>query len=83
MVFTASLQGYANPLLDLLDPARYVAHRLFRQHCTSSNIGYIKDLSRINRNIKDMIIIDNSPVSYHYQPENAIAISSWFDSKID
>lgn len=30
-----------------------------------------------------MIILDNSPVSYAFNPENAVPIESWFDNPHD
>jgi Dullard-like phosphatase family protein len=57
-IFTASLSPYANPLIDQLDPKRRVSHRLFREHCTSSNGMFIKDMKKLGRDLKDVIIID-------------------------
>jgi len=39
----------------------------------------VKDLSRIDRQLKDCIIIDNSPTSYLFHPENALPTESWYD----
>lgn len=58
VVFTASISQYANPLLDQLDKAHLITHRLFREHCVHANGLYIKDLKRLGRNLKDMIIVD-------------------------
>ena len=33
--------------------------------------------------MRDLIIVDNAPVSYMFQPENAIPILSWYNSKVD
>ena len=33
--------------------------------------------------MQDIIIIDNSPSSYLFQPENAMPILSWYDEKSD
>jgi RNA polymerase II subunit A small phosphatase-like protein len=33
--------------------------------------------------MKDIIIIDNSPTSYLFQPENALPILSWYDERDD
>ena len=33
--------------------------------------------------MQDIIIIDNSPSSYLFQPENALPILSWYDEKDD
>lgn len=38
-----------------------------------------QDLSQLGRPIGDCIIIDNSPASYVFHPNNAVPISSWFN----
>jgi RNA polymerase II subunit A small phosphatase-like protein len=37
----------------------------------------------LGRDMKDVIIIDNSPAAYLFQPENALPILSWYDDKED
>jgi len=83
VVFTASLAKYADPLLDLLDIHRVIDHRLFRESCTQHNGTFVKDLFRIGRPLNQIIIIDNSPHSYAFNPQNAIPCESWFDDKND
>jgi RNA polymerase II subunit A small phosphatase-like protein len=83
VVFTASLSKYANPLLDLLDVSRVVSKRLFREHCVFYQGHFVKDLSVINRAPNTAILVDNSPQSYAFQPENAIDCSSFIDDPAD
>jgi len=84
VVFTASLSEYANPVIDTLDPNGYIKHRLFRESCVfHEEQVYVKDLSRLGRKLKDCIIIDNSPLSYLFQPTNAIGCTSWFGDEDD
>jgi Dullard-like phosphatase family protein len=83
VIFTASLSKYANPLLDQLDKHNVISARLFREHCTFIDSCYIKDLARLGRDITQTLIIDNSPTCYALQPQNAMAVSSWFDDKKD
>eukprot|EP01005_Ploeotia_sp_CARIB1_P002019 NODE_92_length_1641_cov_1036.870542_g90_i0.p1 GENE.NODE_92_length_1641_cov_1036.870542_g90_i0~~NODE_92_length_1641_cov_1036.870542_g90_i0.p1 ORF type:complete len:435 (-),score=55.73 NODE_92_length_1641_cov_1036.870542_g90_i0:277-1581(-) len=84
VVLTASLEVYADPVLDELDPEGYwVHHRLFRDSCANLNGNYIKDLSYLGRPLHQVIIIDNAPTSYLFQPRNALPISSWFDDPSD
>ena len=59
------------------------AHRLFRESCVYDRGNYVKDLSKLGRELNRTIIIDNSPASYLFQPQNAIPCSSWFDDKND
>ncbi|SNX86863.1 related to PSR1 - plasma membrane phosphatase required for sodium stress response [Melanopsichium pennsylvanicum] len=83
VVFTASLSKYADPVLDMLDIHHSVRHRLFRESCYNHKGNYVKDLSQLGRQIGDAIIIDNSPASYIFHPNNAVPISSWFNDPHD
>lgn len=62
---------------------RCVRHRLYRDHCTFSQGVYIKDLGRLGRGLEQAIIVDNSPLSFLYHPQNAVACSSFIDDKGD
>jgi len=83
IVFTASLSKYADPLVDILDPKRLCVYRLFREHCTYYNNSYVKDLTRIGRPMENIVILDNSPIAYLFQPENALPILSWYEDMRD
>jgi len=82
VIFTASLSKYADPLVKILDSeSRWCSYILFREHCTyiEDQESYVKDMALLGRDLKDVIIIDNSPTSYLFQPENAFATKSWYD----
>ena len=65
VVFTASVQEYADPVIDWLEQERkYFSARYYRQHCTFRNGAYIKDLSSVEPDLSRVIILDNSPLSY-------------------
>ena len=83
VIFTASLSKYADPLLDIIDKQGFCPFRLFREHCTLINTAFVKDLKKLGRDLKDIIIVDNSPISYALNPDNGIPILSWFDDKND
>ncbi|KYK54541.1 plasma membrane phosphatase required for sodium stress response [Drechmeria coniospora] len=83
VVFTASVSKYGDPLLDQLDIHNVIHHRLFRESCYNHQGNYVKDLSQIGRDLKDTIIIDNSPTSYIFHPQHAVPISSWFSDAHD
>ncbi|GAB4816709.1 hypothetical protein N2152v2_003755 [Parachlorella kessleri] len=83
VVFTASLGKYADPLLDLLDKANVVRWRLFREACCPYEGSYVKDLQCLGRDLCDVIIVDNSPHSYIFQPENALPIGTFIDDPQD
>lgn len=83
VIFTASLALYADPLLDQLDIHNVVRHRLYRESCTFFQGSYVKDLTRLGREVSQCILVDNSPLSYMFQPENAIGCSSYIDATMD
>jgi CTD small phosphatase-like protein 2 len=86
VVFTASHKWYADVILDYIDPeGKYFQHRLYREHCikTKDNV-YIKDLRVFkNRELKDMIIVDNAVYSFGAQLSNGIPITPFKDDKED
>lgn len=65
VVFTASVQEYADPVINYLEQEKkYFSERYYRQHCTLRNGAYIKDLSTVEPDLSKVMILDNSPVSY-------------------
>jgi len=83
VVFTASLSKYANPLLDQMDKKNVIRHRLYREHCVKYDGNYVKDLSVLDRDLSQTIIIDNSAMSYLFHPRNAIGCSNFIDDITD
>lgn len=58
VIFTASMQRYADPVIDKIDPKGVVSQRLYREHCTLLPGGYAKDLTRLGRKLKRTVIVD-------------------------
>ena len=83
VIFTASVSKYADPLLDIIDKKGFCPFRLFREHCSLINTTFVKDLQRLGRDIKNIVIVDNSPLSYALHPENGLPILTWFEDKSD
>jgi len=77
VVFTAALQDYADWVLDQIDPEERIKYRLYRQHAVPQGGSYMKDISRIGRDIRRIIIVDNLAENFQLQPENGILIKSW------
>ena len=90
VIFTASHQSYANAVLDFMDPKKkYTQYRLYRNDCVLTNIDgvkfYIKDLSIFDKyyNLKNIVLIDNSVLSFAYHLENGIPIVPYYDADED
>ena len=63
---------YADPVADLLDKWDVFHCRLFRESCVFHRGNYVKDLGRLGRELHNIIIVDNSPASYIFHPDNAV-----------
>lgn len=73
-------------VLDFLDPdGSLIQHRLYRDHCVQTEEGvYIKDLRIIaNRDLKDIVIVDNAVYSFGFQLNNGIPIIPFYNDKKD
>lgn len=85
-VFTAGEKDYADTILNFIDEERtIIKHRLYRQHCVRPEKGvYVKDLSIIaDRNIKDIILVDNSIISFAFNLSNGIPIKAFLGENND
>ncbi|KAM0523945.1 hypothetical protein ACHAPE_001198 [Trichoderma viride] len=84
VVFTASVQEYADPVIDWLESERkFFSARYYRQHCTYRQGAYIKDLSSVEPDLSKVMILDNSPLSYLFHEDNAIPIQGWINDPTD
>ncbi|CAD8062882.1 unnamed protein product [Paramecium sonneborni] len=86
IVFTASHECYAQKVLNYLDPdQKFIHHRFFRDSCVIIQDGlHIKDLRVIgNRNLRDMVLIDNASYSFCFQLDNGIPIIPFYDNALD
>ena len=91
VIFTASLAHYADPVIDflcagmnkVLKEPKTIDLRLYRDSCLFLRGLYVKDLSRLGRNLEQTVIVDNSPASFLLHPEQGIPIKSWFSDEKD
>ena len=82
-IFTASISNYAKPLIEIIDKNKVIIQVLTRDNCLKVKGVPLKDLSIFNKDLKDIIIIDNNPVSYALHKNNGIPILTWIDNPND
>ena len=90
VVYTASHQSYADAVLNYLDKDnKYFQYRLYRNHCVQCDVDgmkfYVKDLDTLDKyyNLKDVVLIDNSVLSFAYHLNNGIPIVPFIEQKDD
>ncbi|PWA36562.1 haloacid dehalogenase-like hydrolase (HAD) superfamily protein [Artemisia annua] len=83
IIFTASKKSYASPLLDILDPKGLISYRLYRDSCRYYFGELVKDLSRMRRDLNNVVIIDDNPSFTSFQPKNAIWIKPFYGNLQD
>ena len=80
ILFTVSLPEYANKIVNLIEnKEKYFSYKLFRQHATFyQNKDYVKDISKLGRDLKRVIIIDDMPQNFSLQKENGISVKPFY-----
>ena len=77
--FTTSTHEFADSLIDQIEGnKKYFSKRLYRQHTVLMNNSYVKDLTKLGRELNKIIIVDNEKSSFCLQPKNGILIKPFF-----
>lgn len=83
VVFTASNKERADCYLDQIDKDQCIGFRIYRESCSPIEGKFIKDLSRLGRDLRRVIIVDDNPNSYELHETNAIRIKPFKGLKSD
>lgn len=83
VVFTASVEPYADAVLAHIDPQQRIHGRLYRGSCVLHAGSYVKDLSRLGRDVGRTVLVDNSTASGLFQPENLLVSDTWIEDPSD
>lgn len=79
VLYSPSIDGVAEPVVASLDKDGCIMHRLYRDSTYYVDGVHVKDLDRLNRNIKRMIILDDDPAEVQFNPENLIRVKPYDD----
>lgn len=84
VIFTSSPKSYADSILNKIDiDKNLISHRLYRKHTQFIDNKTVKDLSRIGRDLKKTILVDNVKDNARFQKDNLILIKSWYSDIFD
>ena len=77
--FTNGAKSYSDSIIKQIEARnKYFDYNLYREHSLLCGKEFIKDISRIGRDMKKIIIVDNIPNNYRTHPENGIQIAPYF-----
>lgn len=64
-----------------LDPKQCALHVLSRDATRYLNGAHVKDLGNLNRDLRQVVILDDDPEAYQLQPGNAIPVKPFTDGR--
>lgn len=79
VLYSPSIDGVAIPVVESLDKEGCIRHRLFRDATHYHNGVHVKDLKRLNRNVKRMVVLDDDPAEVQFNPENLVRVKPYED----
>ena len=77
--FTSATKEYANVIINEIEKKRkFFDYNFYREHTVIYKDTFVKDISRIGRDIKKIIIIDNNEFNFVLNKENGIKIAPYY-----
>ena len=84
IIFTSSAKQRADIIIDKIEKnKKYFNQRLYREHCSLMGAAYVKDISKLGRDLSKTIIIDNDLGCFYLQQENGILIKTFSGEQTD
>lgn len=77
VIFTDEPNTYADPILNRLDTHKVIPFRLYRPETQYHNGKHVRDLSKLNRDLKQVLMISADPDAWEFQPENTLKLKPW------
>ena len=82
--FTSASKEYADVIINEIEKKRkFFDFKFYREHCVIYKDTFVKDVSRIGRDIQKIIIIDNNENNFVLNKENGIKISPYYGDDED
>ena len=84
ITFTSASKEYAQPIINEIElKNKYFDYTFFREHSVIAGNDFVKDISRIGRDMKKIIIIDNMEQNFRLNKKNGIKIKAFYGDQND
>ena len=84
ITFTSASREYAQPIINEIElKNKYFDYTFFREHSVISGNDFVKDISRIGRDMKRIIIVDNMEQNFRLNKNNGIKIKAFYGDQND
>ena len=80
VIFTTNIAGVADPVVHALDKDGCAMHRLYRDATMFVRGTHCKDLSKLNRDVRKIVVVDKDRAAVQLQPGNAIIVKPYTDA---
>jgi len=82
--FTSASREYADVIINEIEKSRpFFDHKFYREHTVIYKDTFVKDISRIGRDMRKIIIIDNNEGNFILNKENGIKIAPFYGDEED
>ena len=84
ITFTSASKEYAQPIINEIElKNKYFDYNFFREHSVINGNDFVKDISRIGRDMKKIIIVDNTEQNFRLNNKNGIKIKPFYGDQND
>ena len=84
ITFTSASKEYAEPIINEIElKNKYFDYNFFREHSIICGNDFVKDISRIGRDMRKIIIIDNMEENFRLNKKNGIKIAPYYGDDND
>jgi import inner membrane translocase subunit TIM50 len=77
VLYTHEIGHNAAPIIEAIDPEGDIMYRLFRDSTQYKNGTHVKDLSKLNRDLRKVILLDVDGRASMLQPRNSLVLKKW------
>ena len=84
ILFSLGTSEYVSPIIKNIEKKeKFFEHILYREHVTYDDNGYFfKNLNLLNRDVKNIIIVDDNYKNFKYHKSNGICIKPFYGDSI-